>query len=69
MSLDKLKTTGSDGTAIFSYPPDLRGDSLGNVRLAAELADDSKSGEVKADTLLQIGISTWKPHPNTDRSF
>lgn len=69
LPLDKLKTTGNDGTAVFSYPLDLKGDSLGNVRLAAQLADDSNYGEVKADTLLRIGIATWKPPLNKDRSM
>jgi mono/diheme cytochrome c family protein len=69
LPLDKLQTTDNEGTAVFSYPTDLKGDSLGNIRLDARLADETKHGEVKADTLLKIGVATWKPPLNKDRSM
>ena len=69
LPIDKIKATDDEGTAVFSYPGDLKGDSLGNIKLVAQLADETKYGEVKTDTVLMMGVPTWKPPLNKDRSM
>ena len=69
LTLDKIKPTDNEGKAVFIYPKDIPGDSLGNIKLTAQLTDETNYGEVKRDTLLNIGVPTWKPPLNKDRSM
>jgi mono/diheme cytochrome c family protein len=69
LPVDKIKTTDKKGAAVFDFPENIPGDSLGKVRIIARLADETKYGEVKADTFLKIGVATWKPALNEKRAM
>ncbi len=69
LPVDKIKVTDKEGKAIFNFPEDIPGDSLGKIRLIARLADESKYGEIKTDTMLKIGMSTWRPPLNAQRAM
>ena len=56
IELDEPKFTGDDGKASFSYPENLKGDTLGNVQLVSILADQELFGRIATDTTLSIGV-------------
>lgn len=67
--IDGAKNTDSTGKAIFTFPTDLPGDSLGLVKMYAKLSDEGSFGEVRADTSLNVGVPTWKPPLNQERAM
>ncbi len=69
LKLDEAKTTNSEGVARFSIPNDIPGDSAGYITLLAQLTDKELFGDVKADTALAVGLSTYKPALNAQRAM
>lgn len=56
LPLDEEKITDDNGMATFGIPPDLRGDTIGNIRLSARFTDEEKFGTAAKDTVLQAGL-------------
>ena len=69
LPVDSIRRTGKDGKAVFNFPKDLPGDSSGNVLISVRLADEGTYGEVKADTVIEAGLPTWKPPLNEQRAM
>lgn len=67
--IDEARNTDAQGIALFNFPKDLPGDSTGFVQLLAKLSDESAYGEAKADTSLAIGVPTYRPPLNEQRSM
>jgi hypothetical protein len=67
--LDEPRTTDADGKALFQFPSDLPGDSAGYVQLLATLSDQETYGEAKVDTLMAIGVPTYRPPLNEPRAM
>ena len=56
IKIDDAKYTDDTGIASFTYPENLKGDTLGNVRLISVLANQELFGRITADTTFNIGI-------------
>lgn len=69
IALDDPKISDKSGTAIFEVPDDLPGDSLGGVQLRVKLTDIELFGDIKKDTILNIGTATLVPPLNRDRAM
>jgi len=69
LAVDRIKVTDSEGKAAFVFPDDVPGDSLGKIRLLVRLADETKYGEIKADTMMKIGAPIWRPPLNEERAI
>jgi hypothetical protein len=67
--LDEPRNTDSQGIALFKFPKSLPGDSSGFVQLLAKPTDEAAFGEAKADTLLAIGVPTYRPPLNQPRAM
>lgn len=67
--IDEARNTDAQGKALFNFPKDLPGDSAGFVQLLAKFSDEAAYGEVKADTMLAIGVPTYRPPLNEQRAM
>jgi len=67
--IDEARNTDLQGKAVFNFPKDLPGDSVGYVELIARLSDEAAFGEAKADTSLAIGVPTYRPALNEQRAM
>ena len=67
--IDEARNTDAAGKVLFNFPKDLPGDSAGYVNLIAKLSDESKFGEAKSDTILAIGVPTYRPPLNESRAM
>jgi len=67
--IDEPRNTDSQGRAVFNFPKDLPGDSAGYVQLIAKFSDETAFGEAKADTMLAIGVPTYRPPLNEQRAM
>jgi len=56
LPLDEEKITDDNGMATFTIPPDLRGDTTGNIKVSARFTDEEKFGTAAKDTVLQAGL-------------
>lgn len=57
-AVDEEKTTDKAGKAVFKIPHNLRGDSLGNVKLSARFIDEETFGSSSKDTVMDVGQKT-----------
>ncbi len=69
ISLDDPRISDNSGRVIFDVPDDLPGDSLGGVQLRVKLTDIELFGDIKKDTILNIGTATLVPPLNRDRAM
>ena len=69
LPIGEAKTTDSQGNVSFGFPADLPGDSAGRVRLIVRPVDESAFGEAKTDTVMKIGIPTYRPPLNEPRAL
>lgn len=67
--IDEARNTDLQGKALFNFPKNLPGDSVGFVQLLAKMSDEAAFGEAKADTLLAIGVPTYRPPLNEQRAM
>ena len=67
--IDEARTTDALGNALFNFPADLPGDSAGHVQLIARLTNEAIFGEAKADSVLIIGVPTYRPPLNEQRAM
>lgn len=58
LQVDEEKVTDSNGTALFTVPDGLPGDTAGNVSLSAQFTDEQTFGSVSKDTVLMAGVVT-----------
>jgi len=58
LPVDEEKLTDSNGTAAFSIPADLPGDTAGNVSFSAKFTDEETFGVVAKDTVIKAGAVT-----------
>ena len=58
LQVDEDKVTDSNGTALFTVPEGLPGDTAGNVSLSAQFTDEQTFGSVSKDTVLRAGAVT-----------
>lgn len=58
LQVDEEKVTDSNGTALFTVPDGLPGDTAGNVSLSAQFTDEQTFGSVSKDTVLMAGAVT-----------
>lgn len=58
LPVDEEKMTDSKGTAAFSIPADLPGDTAGNVSFSAKFTDEEVFGVVSKDTVMKAGAVT-----------
>jgi mono/diheme cytochrome c family protein len=56
LPVDEEKITGKDGTASFRLPPNLPGDTAGNIRFSARFTDEEKFGDTSKDTVMNAGV-------------
>lgn len=54
--IDEPKYTDENGNASFTYPGNLMGDTLGNIKVISMLTDQDLFGRITVDTLFSIGI-------------
>ncbi len=54
--IDEEKVTDKTGRATFRIPPQMHGDSLGNVTISARFTDEDTFGSAYKDTLLTAGL-------------
>jgi hypothetical protein len=69
LPIDEARSTDNQGKALFNFPKDLPGDSAGLVRLMAKFSDEAAFGEAVTDTTLAIGVPTYRPPLNEQRSM
>lgn len=69
LPVDGTKTTDNLGIARFNFPKDLPGDAKGIVKLTARPVDEATFGEAKADTVMAIGVATYRPPLNEPRAI
>ncbi len=67
--IDEVRNTDSQGKALFNLPVNLPGDSAGMVQLVAQLSDEEAFGDAKTDTVLAVGIPTYRLPLNEPRSM
>ena len=67
--IDEAHTTDALGNALFNFPTDLPGDSAGHVQLVVRLTNEAMFGEAKADSVLTIGVPTYRPPLNEQRAM
>ena len=67
--IDEARTTDALGNALFNFPADLPGDSAGHVQLIVRLTNEAVFGEAKADTVLAVGVPTYRPPLNEQRAM
>jgi len=67
--IDEARTTDALGNALFNFPADLPGDSAGRVQLIVRLTNEAAFGEAKADTVLAVGVPTYRPPLNEQRAM
>jgi hypothetical protein len=67
--VDKPVDTDAEGKAKFEIPKNLPGDSLGNVALVAQLSDEDLFGLVKTESVVTIGVPTYRPPLNEERAL
>ena len=58
LPVDEEKLTDSNGTAAFSIPANLPGDTAGNVSFSAKFTDEETFGVVAKDTVIKAGAVT-----------
>jgi hypothetical protein len=66
--IDQEHSTDALGNALFNFPTDLPGDSAGYVQLVVRLTNET-AGDAKADTVLAIGVPTYRPPLNEPRAM
>ena len=54
--LDEEKISNQEGLASFAIPPDLPGDTAGNIQISARFTDEVLFGSVSRDTVIQAGV-------------
>lgn len=59
LAVDEEKTTDMTGSAVFSLPSVLPGDTAGNLRLSAKFTDEMTFGAVTKDTIISAGTKTF----------
>lgn len=64
-----VKTTNSLGNVYFDVPEDVPGDSIGLVKVVAELSDIDLFGKIAQDTFLALGVATYKPSLVAERAM
>ena len=69
LPIGEAQTTDSQGNVSFRFPADLPGDSVGRVRLSVRPVDESSFGEAKTDTMMNLGIPTYRPPLNEPRAL
>ncbi len=69
LPVDESRTTDNLGNAIFNFPKNLPGDSIGKVSLLVKPTNEAVLGEAKADTTLAIGVPTYRPPLNEPRAM
>jgi cytochrome c5 len=60
LPIDEAKRTDEKGSAYFTAPKDLPGDTAGFINFIARLPNEDLYGTVETDTILQAGVPT---HP------
>lgn len=68
LPVDEPRNTDALGKAVFNFPKDLPGDSIGSVQLLAVLSNDA-FGDVKVDTTMSIGVPTYRAPLNEQRAM
>jgi len=56
IEIDEPKYTDENGEVSFTYPENIMGDTLGNVKLITMLTDQDLFGRITADTVFNIGM-------------
>lgn len=69
LPIGEVKTTDNQGIALFSFPSNLPGDSVGVVTLVVQPVDQNAFGGSSAETSLAIGIPTNRPALNEQRAL
>ncbi len=69
LTIDGIKNTDSMGMARFYLPPDLPGDSTGNIRFTASLTDLELYGTTQTDTTFLAGVPTHLPGLTEQRAM
>ncbi|HWR99825.1 MAG TPA: c-type cytochrome [Prolixibacteraceae bacterium] len=67
--VDKPVDTNAEGHARFEIPASLPGDSAGNVTLVAQLANEDLFGLVKTESVMSVGVPTYRPPLNEQRAL
>jgi len=67
--IDEARTTDALGNALFNFPADLPGDSAGHVQLIVRMTNEAVFGEALADTVLAVGVPTYRPPLNEQRAM
>jgi len=68
LQIDKTQRTTNEGVAVFNFPKDLPGDTLGNVELTVKVKDENY-GEIESVSKFKIGIPTNKPGLTDNRAI
>ncbi|MRR19297.1 cytochrome c [bacterium] len=58
LAIDEEKQTGNDGSASFTIPEGLPGDTAGNISFSAKFTDEDLFGAVSKDTIIRAGTET-----------
>ncbi len=69
LPVDAAKASDVQGNVSFNFPPDLPGDSAGRVRLLVKPVDEAALGEVSMDTVMNIGVPSYRPPLNEPRAL
>lgn len=68
LQIGKTMRTDSVGCAVFDFPKDLPGDSIGNLEVVINV-NDEVYGEIESINKMQIGLPTDKPSLTEKRAI
>jgi hypothetical protein len=69
MPVDMPRISDSKGEVVFDVSDELAGDSTGGIEVIVQLTDFELFGDLRKDTILQIGHATLAPPLNKDRAM
>lgn len=69
LKIGEGKTTNKSGLAYFILNDEIPGDSIGNVKLIAQVVETELYGDIKTEKTLQIGAVNNKPALNAERAM
>jgi len=69
LQIDEEKLTDEKGMASFTYPENIKGDTLGQVKLRSMLTDQDLFGRVSIDTTFSIGMLNDAPPLDKERAL
>lgn len=69
LQIDEEKLTDEKGMASFTYPENIKGDTLGQVKLQSMLTDQDLFGRVSTDTTFSIGMLNDAPPLDKERAL